>query len=245
MELVVLVQVDRSHGISTLGQHSAENGAEVLRTLDLHIQMGCRINGSVCSNRTCNNIVMVSTHPCQTEDRNPLQWTPWEQRQLECLFNNKVNIKVNPQVDPHKGPLKQKAFQRHDIKSLPDDLMDLSHCSFLLNSKFWLKSTVLMLRQERSGRTRSMPRLLSDVAALCDVEQQKCRLGSVNGVVSSTMKDFNNLTIACCFMHATPSLYHHDAESLICRLINMHWAWDPGAWINLCWIYFVESLSKM
>ena len=46
-----------------------------------------------------------------------------------------------------------------------------------------------------------------------------------------------------CFMHATLSRYHHYADLLTCI---EHIQWNiPEAWVNACWVYSVESVSKM
>ena len=46
-----------------------------------------------------------------------------------------------------------------------------------------------------------------------------------------------------CFMDATPSRYHHHADSIIC-IEHIRWK-IPEASVNTCWVYSVRCLSKI
>ena len=53
----------------------------------------------------------------------------------------------------------------------------------------------------------------------------------------------NGLRVVFCFVHVTPSHYHHHADLLTC-IEHVRWK-ILEACVNVCWAYSVESVFKM
>ena len=64
---------------------------------------------------------------------------------------------------------------------------------------------------------------------------------SPQSMVCAFGRGHNGLKVLFCFLHATPSHYHHHSDLLTC--IEHIRRKIPGAFVNSCWVYSVGSMS--